>query len=51
MTKAELNKIIKNKNITHCYIHKGSYYKPNACGYTDFKTRACIFKKEGSVLG
>lgn len=45
MTKTELKNIVNNKNITHCYIKKGLYYKPDACGYTDFRVRAGIYTK------
>lgn len=49
MTKLELNKIIKDKNITHCYIKKNSYYMPKYCGYTDYKVKASIYTKEEAL--
>jgi len=45
MTKSELNKIIKNKKITHCYISKDAYYRPGSAGYTDYRSRAGIYTK------
>ena len=42
--------ILKSKKITHCYIRKnGSYYMPNACGYTEFKHMAGVYTKEDAV--
>jgi hypothetical protein len=32
-----LQEILDNENIKFCYIRKGCYYRPNYCGYTDFK--------------
>ena len=49
MKKGDLNKIAKNKNITHCYIRKGSYYRPESCGYTDYITKAGVYKKEYAI--
>lgn len=49
MKKSELNKIAKNKKVTHCYIKKGSYYRPNSCGYTDFQSLAGVFTKEEAI--
>lgn len=50
MKRSELNKILKNKKITHCYIRKnGSYYRPNCCGYTDFRHKAGVYEKEDAV--
>ena len=46
MTKTELNRIEKSKRITHCYIRKGLYYRPDASGYTSDITKAGIYTKE-----
>jgi hypothetical protein len=35
--------------ITHCYIHKGSYYRPNACGYTSLLTEAGVYEKADAL--
>lgn len=45
----ELDNILNDKSISHCYIRKGSYYRPNSCGYTDFQSRAGIYTKEEAV--
>ncbi|PTX14418.1 hypothetical protein C8N40_11183 [Pontibacter mucosus] len=42
-------KVAKNKKVTHCYISKGSYYRPNYCGYTDYTTRAGVYTKEEAL--
>jgi len=44
-----LENILNDKNIKYCYIKKGSYYRPNSCGYTDFQYRAGIYSKEEAV--
>ncbi|MFT6125759.1 MAG: hypothetical protein ACJAVA_000200 [Flavobacteriaceae bacterium] len=45
---AKLNSFLNNTEITHCYIQKGSYYRPGSCGYTSFKSRAGVYTiKEG----
>lgn len=46
---AKHEKILKDAAITHCYIRKGSYYRPNWCGYTDFQHRAGVYTKEEAV--
>jgi hypothetical protein len=46
---ATLEGILKDDNISHCYIRKGSYYRPNSCGYTDMQHRAGIFTKKEAV--
>ena len=46
MKKRDLNKIINNPKITHCYLWKGSYYRPNSCGYTNVMVKAGIYTKE-----
>lgn len=46
---SELNKILDDDSISHCYIKKGSYYRPNSCGYTDFIHRAGVFTKQKAV--
>lgn len=49
MKKTDINRIVKNKQITHCYIYKGGYYRPNSCGYTDIVTRAGVYSKEDAI--
>lgn len=44
-----LENILNDKNIKYCYIKKGSYYRPNSCGYTDFQYRAGVYSKEEAV--
>ena len=46
---SEFDRILKDKGISHCYIRKGNYYRPNSCGYTDFKHRAGTYTKEEAV--
>ena len=46
----ELDNILSDKTITHCYIRKGSYYRPNASGYTDMLHRAGVFTKLDAVI-
>lgn len=40
--KAELQRILSDNTITHCYIYKGSYYCPNKSGYTSYKSKAGV---------
>lgn len=50
MTDREINKIANNKKIKFCYIKKrGSYYRPNCSGYTDFTYKAGVYAKEDAV--
>lgn len=44
-----LNRILEDKNIQYCYIKKGSYYRPNHCGYTEWKDKAGVYTKEEAV--
>jgi hypothetical protein len=47
---AKLDSVLNDESITHCYIRKhGSYYMPNACGYTQLKRLAGIYTKEDAV--
>ena len=46
---AKLEDIQNNPNITHCYIVKGSYYRPNNCGYTSYKHEAGVYEKEDAI--
>lgn len=39
----ELDAMLADNNITHCYIRKGSYYRPGSSGYTDMRHRAGVF--------
>lgn len=45
----KLNQILENQDITYCYIKKGSYYRPNCCGYTDMRHRAGIYEKQDAI--
>ncbi len=50
MTDSQLNKIEKNKKVTHCYIRKhGSYYRPDCCGYTEYRHRAGVYEKQDAI--
>jgi hypothetical protein len=44
-----LQEILDNPSITHCYIKKGPYYRPNYCGYTDHLYRAGIYPKQDAI--
>lgn len=45
-----LDSILKNKEVSHCYIVKrGQYYMGNYCGYTSKKSEAGVYKKEDAV--
>jgi len=46
---SKLDGILEDTIVTHCYIKKGSYYRPNSCGYTDFRNKAGIYTKEDAV--
>lgn len=43
------DEILSNDSITHCYIRKGSYYRPDSCGYTDHRSRAGVYTKEDAI--
>lgn len=46
----ELDAILANEKISHCYIKKrGSYYGDNYGGYTEHITRAGVYTKEKAV--
>jgi hypothetical protein len=47
--KTELDMILADELITHCYIHKGSYYKPHSSGYTDMRYHAGVYEKKEAV--
>lgn len=47
--KAKLDEILNNPSIKYCYIIKGSYYRPNSCGYTSRKVEAGVYAKEEAV--
>lgn len=49
MTNAEIKKITNSKKMTHFYIRKGPFYRPNGCGYTDFITDAGVYTKEEAI--
>jgi hypothetical protein len=44
-----LDSILNDVTIKYCYIKKGSYYRPNSCGYTEMIHRAGVFTKEEAV--
>lgn len=45
-----LQSILNDDTITHCYIMKrGTYYRPNSCGYTEFKLFAGIYDKKEAI--
>lgn len=46
---AKLDEILNRPDIKYCYIKKGSYYRPNSCGYTSHKTQAGVYTKEEAV--
>ena len=46
----KLEEILNNESIKYCYIVKSGYYRPNRCGYTDYKHRAGVYTKEEAVL-
>ncbi len=46
---AKLNEISNNPNIKYCYIIKGSYYRPNSCGYTSLRFEAGVYPKDEAV--
>jgi hypothetical protein len=47
---SKLDDILNNKEIIFCYIKKGGYYyRPNSCGYSEYKTNAGIYTKEDAV--
>ena len=45
----KLDEIQNNPNIKYCYIIKGSYYRPNSCGYTSLRFEAGIYPKDEAV--
>lgn len=45
----ELDELLNNPDVEYCYIYKGSYYRPNSAGYTDFKTKAGVYTKQDAV--
>jgi hypothetical protein len=46
---SKLDEISNNPNIKYCYIIKGSYYRPNSCGYTSLRYEAGVYPKEEAV--
>jgi phosphopantetheinyl transferase (holo-ACP synthase) len=46
--KEELDELLK-KEVTHYYIKKGMYYRPEAAGYTDFKYLAGVYSTKEAV--
>lgn len=44
-----LDGILADKDINYCYIRKGSYYRPNSCGYTGVKQQAGVYTKQEAV--
>ncbi len=47
---AELDKLLIDYKGGFAYVKKGgSYYRPNSCGYTEFRTRAGIYTIQEAV--
>jgi hypothetical protein len=46
---SKLDEIANNPNIKYCYIIKGSYYRPNSCGYTSLRVEAGVYPKDEAV--
>lgn len=45
-----LDKMLSDPSITHCHIRKGgNYYRPNSCGYTEFRCWAGVYTIEEGV--
>lgn len=44
-----LDEILNDESIEFCYIKKGSYYRPNSCGYTDYRIFAGVYPKNVAV--
>lgn len=48
--KDKLDSILADETIKYCHISKhGSYYRPNSAGYTEYLSRAGVYKKEIAV--
>lgn len=48
--KKGLLEMLENPLITHCYIKKrGTYYRPNNCGYTDIISEAGVYTTREAV--
>jgi len=48
--KKGLLEMLENHFITHCYIKKrGTYYRPNNCGYTEFISEAGVYPTQEAV--
>ena len=46
----ELDKILKDDNITHCYkMKRVMYYSWDNCGYVSYKQNAGVYEKEKTV--
>lgn len=41
--------ILDDESVSHCYIRKGSYYRPRAAGYTSYLCFAGIYTKEEAI--
>jgi len=46
---SKLDEIQNNPNIKFCYIIKGSYCRPNHCGYTSLRFEAGVYPKNEAV--
>ena len=46
---SKLDEIENNPSIKYCYIIKGSYYRPDWCGYTSLKFEAGVYPKNEAV--
>lgn len=45
----KLDELKNNPNVKYCYIKKGSYYRPNSCGYTSLRYEAGVYNKEEAI--
>lgn len=45
----ELDAILQDPSISHCYIIKGGYYRPWSAGYTEHRWQAGIYPKDEAV--
>ena len=46
---SKLEEILQNPDIKYCYIIKGSFYRPNYCGYTSKIIEAGVYEKKDAI--
>jgi hypothetical protein len=46
---SKLDEIANDPKIKYCYIIKGSYYRPNSCGYTSLRFEAGVYPKYEAI--